>query len=76
MKFLLAMPKPGSPRGVMPEGRGADVLRVVIVIMVCDLQVTTYRAPNLSLSMAGTSLREQWAVEYLMLGLPAPSLGE
>ena len=76
MKFLLAMPKPGSPSGVMPEGRGADVLRVVIVIIVCDLQATTYRAPNLSLSMAGTSLREQLEVEYLILGLPAPSLGE
>ena len=76
MKFLLAMPRPGSPRGVMPEGRGADVLRVVIVIKVCVLQATTYRAPNLSLSMAGTSFREQLEVEYLILGLPAPSLGE
>ena len=39
MKFLLAMPKPGSPSGVMPEGRGADVLRVVIVIIVYDYRL-------------------------------------
>ena len=29
---LLAMPLLRSPRGVMPEGRGADVLREVVVI--------------------------------------------
>ena len=41
-----------------------------------DLQVTTYRAPNLSLSIAGTSFSVQPLVENLFLGFPAPSLGE
>ena len=39
MEFLLAIPKPGSPRGLIPEGMGADVLEVVIVIIVYDYRL-------------------------------------
>ena len=72
---------PGHALAEVPQrcyagGQGGGCSKGNSCYLMFDFQVNTNLAPNLSLSIAGTSFKVQPLVEYLFLGLFAPSLGE